>query len=231
MQETAPTKAYNLWASGYDQQPANLMLSLDEIVFAQLLEDMEINGKTIVDIGCGTGRHWRQLFDRKPSSLTGYDVSEKMLQVLKQKFPAATTHLLHGDKLDATPEETVDIIISTLTIAHIEKPATALGEWNRVLKPGGHIVITDYHPGALEKGGKRTFVHKGKTISVKNHVHSIEKITGIAEQLHWQKLRLVEKTVDESARPWYEQQDALAVYESFKGTPVIYGILFTKRGT
>ena len=42
--------------------------------------------------------------------------------------------------------ESCDCIISTLTIAHIQNAEEAITEWNRVLKPGGQMIITDYHP-------------------------------------------------------------------------------------
>ena len=161
--------------------------------------------------------------------LTGYDVSEEMLKILRQKFPAAVTYTMSNDKLDKTGNAAADIILSTLTIAHIENIEQALAEWDRVLKPGGHIIITDYHPDSLQKGGKRTFAHKGKTVSVKNYIHSIEKLEKITGQLKWQTMRLMERRVDETVRHFYERENALAVYESFKGTPVIYGMLFKKK--
>jgi ubiquinone/menaquinone biosynthesis C-methylase UbiE len=153
-----------------------------------------------------------------------------MLQMLQRKFPNAITHKLdHGNKLGETADRSVDLIISTLTIAHIEDPEAAMQEWDRILKPGGNIIITDYHPDALQKGGKRTFRHGEKQVSIINHIHSIEKLTRIAGQLQWQPIRLEEKAIDESVRSYYEQQNALTVYKAFLGVPVIYGILFKKN--
>jgi ubiquinone/menaquinone biosynthesis C-methylase UbiE len=135
---------------------------------------------------------------------------------------------LKSDELKELENQSCDIIFSTLTIAHIENAEKALQEWNRVLKSGGEIIITDYHPTALAKGGKRTFNHNGKTIAVKNYVHSIDKLKDIARQLHLEVFRFIEKSIDESARPFYEKQNALNVYESWKGTPIIYGIHLKK---
>jgi len=228
--DTAPEQAYDLWAKAYDAQPGNLMLHLDELVFSALLNDLDIRNNFVTDIGCGTGRHWQKILDRNPAQLSGYDVSEGMLQILQQKFPNAITHKLdHGNNLLGTADQSVDLIISTLTIAHIEDPEDALQEWNRILKPSGHIIITDYHPAALQKGGKRTFLHGDKQVSIVNHVHSIEKLTQLAGQLQWQPIRLEEKAIDESVRSYYEQQNALSVYKAFLGVPVIYGILFKKN--
>jgi hypothetical protein len=63
---------------------------------------------------------------------------------------------------------------------------------------------------------------------VKNYIHSIEKVKDIARQLDLKVFRLIEKTIDESARPFYEKQNALSVYETWKGTPIIYGIHLKK---
>jgi ubiquinone/menaquinone biosynthesis C-methylase UbiE len=226
--DTNPEAAYNLWAKGYDSQPDNLMLALDELVFAELLQQMEVEEKLIADFGCGTGRHWKKIYDRHPKKLIGYDVSEGMLAMLAAKFPASVTYKLSVNKLPELDDGTVDLIISTLTIAHIEDAAEALQEWNRVLKPGGNLIITDYHPTALQRGGKRTFTHDKKTISIVNYVHSIHELQGIAKQLHWQQLRLIEKEIDDPVKPYYEKQHALAAFEQFKGVPIIYGILFKK---
>jgi len=223
-----PDAAYDLWAADYDSQPDNMMLAWDEEIFSELIETMNLKDKIIADIGCGTGRHWRKIFDQEPKRLIGFDVSEGMLKMLKEKFPMAETHHLKNDQLKELENESCDIIFSTLTIAHIENAEKALQEWNRILRSGGEIIITDFHPTALAKGAKRTFYHNGKTIAVKNYVHSIDKLKGIARQLHWEVLRLIEKSIEESARPFYEKQNALQVYESWKGMPIIYGIHLKK---
>lgn len=224
----SPHDGYNLWAESYDDQPDNLMLALDEEVFSDLLNGIDVENKIIADVGCGTGRHWKKLLDKKPQKITGFDVSEGMLKILKQKFPLAETHLLQNNKLDQLKNNSCDTIISTLTIAHIKNVEEAMIEWYRVLKPGGKIIITDYHPLALEKGGKRTFSYQKKIVSVTNYVHTIEKLTSVAEQLSMEVLRLTEKVIDESSRPFYEKQNALDVFEKWNGTPIIYGMYLKK---
>jgi ubiquinone/menaquinone biosynthesis C-methylase UbiE len=226
--EINPEKGYDIWAVSYDDQPDNLMLALDEAVFTGLAAELELAGKKIVDVGCGTGRHWKKIFDTLPAQLTGYDVSEGMLNILQQKFPAAETYQLTDNKLFRTEDNSCDIIISTLTMAHIENAKDALQEWNRVLKPGGNVIITDYHPEVLQKGGQRTFKHDGKTIAVKNHIHPVEELKTIAGQLGWVLLRLNERQIDDAVKYYYEKQNAIHVFDSFKGMPVIYGLLFKK---
>src|SRR5665213_2207896 len=91
--------AYNLWAENYDDQPHNLMLAWDEEIFSVLLNSIDIKNKVLTDVGCGTGRHWQKIFDKNPQSLFGYDVSERMLRKLNEKFPQAETRLLFRNKL------------------------------------------------------------------------------------------------------------------------------------
>ena len=223
-----PASAYDLWAGSYDEQPGNLMLALDEEIFSEFIKEIPLTKKIVVDIGCGTGRHWKDIVFHTPARMIGYDVSKQMLAKLNLKFPGAETHLAKGTRLPELTDESCDVVISTLTIAHIEDLEDAMQEWNRILKPGGYIFITDYHPEALAKGAQRTFVYNRKTISIKNHIHSINKINKIAEQLGLSNIRFVERVVDKSVKKYYEDQDAMPVFDRFLGVPIIYGILLKK---
>ena len=226
--EIDPESAYDLWSQQYDNQPDNLMLALDDEIFFGLINNISLTDKIILDVGCGTGRHWKKILEREPQEIIGYDVSEGMLKVLREKFPKAQTHHLGDEYLRDLRNNYCDIIISTLTVAHIENIEESVEEWFRVLRPGGDIIITDYHPDALVKGGKRTFTHNKKVIAVKNYIHSIKKFKEIANKLQLQVAGFTEKHIDESVRHYYEKADALSIYNRFKGVPIIYGIHLKK---
>ncbi len=226
--ETAPETAYNLWADTYDNQPKNLVLALDESIFINLLADVAIQNKTVADIGCGTGRHWKYILDQQPASLTGYDVSESMLQVLKQKFPEQKVIQITSTYLNE-PDQSCDLVVSTLALAHILDMRSALQEWCRILKPGGDLIITDYHPVALEKGGSRTFRHHNHLVIVKSYIHPIDTVINAAKQLNLDVSRYIEKVIDDSVRSWYEHQNALTTFNQFKGTPIVYGLHLKKK--
>jgi ubiquinone/menaquinone biosynthesis C-methylase UbiE len=216
--------AYDLWSSDYDVQPGNLMLDLDEILFSNLLAKTDLENKTVADIGCGTGRHWPGIFEKKPLSLTGFDVSEGMLSKLEEKFPNANTHQITDDLFLTVKDASFDTIISTLTVAHIENIEDALYSWGRMLKFDGEIIITDFHPKLLAFGGKRTFKHNNVQLSVRNFVHSVPTIKDILQDNGFRVIAEEEMKIDETVRHYYEQQNALPVYEQFNGFPVIYGI-------
>ncbi|MFI5125165.1 MAG: methyltransferase domain-containing protein [Chitinophagales bacterium] len=226
--ETEPAEAYDQWSSAYDSQPDNLMLAMDEQVTTSLLEGMLLQSKIIADIGCGTGRHWEKLKKGDPKRILGFDVSSGMLTKLREKYPEAETYLLKDQHLPGLEDNSCDLVISTLTIAHIRNFKEALKEWSRVLKPGGHLLITDYHPVALDRGARRTFRYQHHTVAIRNYIHPIEKISKTAGQLGLLRLRFIERKIDETVKPFYEKQQALAVYEKFYGTPIIYGILLMK---
>ena len=226
--ESAPAEAYDIWSQSYDNQPDNLMLALDGEVCGGLLDRTRVAGSVVADVGCGTGRHWQTLYGQGPARLVGFDVSPGMLARLQAKYPLAETHLLAGERLVPLGDRVCDLVLSTLTIAHIPDIRAALREWLRVLRPGGDIVLTDYHPAALARGGQRTFREGDRVIAVRNHIYPIEKIRRICRQLGLREENVVERKIDDSMRHYYEKQGALALFERFRGVPIIYGLHLKK---
>lgn len=226
--EVSPAVAYDLWASTYDTQPGSLMMDFDEEVFHSLLKSVDLKDKIIADIGCGTGRHWKKMLEQDPKQLIGYEVSVRMLNKLKEKFPKAVTHLMTNHRLHSLDDTSCDVLVSNLTISHIEDLEQAFKEWDRVLKPAADILITESNPELLAKGEERVFTYRNKTITIRSFVHPVEKIRAIAKQLNWQESAFTEKFIDDSVKEYYENQYALSLYEKFKGTSLVYGIHFKK---
>jgi len=221
--------AYDLWSASYDSQPGNLMLLLDDLVFSDLLNEIQISGKRIADIGCGTGRHWQKILEKDPALLTGFDVSEGMLLKLKKKFPSSTVEKIVDNWFTKVPDGRFDVIVSTLTVAHIEDIREAILAWSRILKNGGEIIITDYHPALLARGGKRTFSADRQQYAVVNFVHTVEEITRVLQEAGISVIHKIEKRIDESLKHHYEEQDALAIFKKYKDEPVIFGLRAKKN--
>lgn len=227
--ERAVVEAYDLWAENYDSQPGNLMLDLDKMLFSKLIEGVELKEKVVADIGCGTGRHWIEIFKKEPASLTGFDVSPGMLHKLKEKFPLAETYAITDNSFSGISDHNFDVVISTLTVAHIENLKEALEAWCRITKDDGDIIITDFHPDTLAFGGKRTFKHGNTQIAVRNFVYTVDKIKEILLTNGFKAVSEFERKIDESVKHYYTEQNATLVYEKFKGFPVIYGIHFRRE--
>jgi ubiquinone/menaquinone biosynthesis C-methylase UbiE len=228
IKEREVVEAYDIWAEDYDAQPGNLMMDLDELLFAKILATIDIKNKQVADIGCGTGRHWAKIFENSPAGLTGFDVSPGMLAKLKEKFPAAKTHTITDNHFSTIEDKTYDVIVSTLTVAHIENLEEALNAWCRILKQQGDIIITDFHPDALAFGGKRTFKHQDTLIAVRNFVHPTARIKEILLKNGFNLINEDERKIDESVKHYYEEKSATLVYEKFKGFRIIYAMHFRR---
>ena len=228
MRDVEPAAAYDLWAATYDDQPSNLILHLDQVVVDHFLARIDLQGTKVVDIGCGTGRHWDAMLRQSPASLTGYDVSAEMLKRLQHKFPGAKTWLLRGNGLAETNSVSTEVVVSTLAIAHMADLPGALREWDRILKSQGDILLTDFHPAALEKGADRTFRHNGQLVSIKNHIYPLQEIRRLTLELGWSEVEFIELKIDETVKHFYEEQGALPAYQRFLNTPVVYGLHLKK---
>ncbi len=84
---------YNTWSSFYDTYP-NPTVAADELAFPAFWN--HVRNKTVLEIGCGTGRHTQKLL-RQNNKVTGIDISEGMLEVAKKKLPAENLTLFNAD--------------------------------------------------------------------------------------------------------------------------------------
>ncbi len=221
-----PASGYDLWSSNYDGD-GNLLVALEQPMFGRLLERLELRGRRVIDVGCGTGRQWKSILAREPAELVGYDVSGGMLAELRRKYPRAIVHRSGADRLIHARDRECDVVISTLTLCHVPSLEDAVAEWARVLRPGGDLLLTDFHP-AASATSRCTFRRDGDLFTVKLHVHPIASLEAAAARAGFERVSFEEALVDESTRPYYERADMLAVFERMKGEPLVYGAHFRK---
>lgn len=228
LRRVRPVEGYDRWAATYDAQPENVVFALESPLFSELLARVAIEGNIVVDIGCGTGRHWPEILSRTPAELIGVDPSPLMLERLKAHYPDARVMCGEGDHLPEIAGASCDLIISTLALAHIPAAACAIGEWGRILRRGGAMLITDFHPEAIGAGMKRTFVSGGQTIEIEHHTTDLERLRQIAAECGLTAVFAAERAIDESVRPLFERAQYLKAYEKHKGQPLVFGMHFTK---
>jgi SAM-dependent methyltransferase len=100
---------------------------------------LRINGSPlIIDIGCGTGATACAL--EALGRVVAVDFSLLALQACRRRGLA---HLLRS-RAESIPlaNESADVIVATDVLEHLDDDHGALREFRRVLKPGGHAVIT-----------------------------------------------------------------------------------------
>ena len=138
---------YAAWAPTYDD-PSNGLFALDQRAIDAILDDLPIGDA--LDAACGTGRFSERLVERG-HRVVGVDSSPEMLEVARAKVPAADLHLGELDDLPV-PDASVDVVVCALALAHVPDLAPVLAELARVVRPGGHVVISDAHHELVFRG-------------------------------------------------------------------------------
>jgi len=93
----------------------------------------------ILDLGCGTGLYLEYCHS---NGYIGLDISPKMLEVARSKFPDHT--FIEGDmaNMPMLVDESFEAIISTFgSFSYCLQPEKAIDEMWRILQPGGDIFI------------------------------------------------------------------------------------------
>jgi SAM-dependent methyltransferase len=146
--ELSTVHGYRTWSATYDQ-PGNPLIDLEQPLVRQILD--RIPPGSALDAACGTGRHTGYL-SGLGHQVTGVDSSPDMLARAQQQVPGA--HFLAGD-LHHLPvrDEAVDLIVCALALTHVPALAPVMAEFARVLRPGGHLVVSDIHVISLYLGG------------------------------------------------------------------------------
>jgi ubiquinone/menaquinone biosynthesis C-methylase UbiE len=106
-----------------------------------------IAGQRVLEIGPGTGRLSSWLADRG-ASLIGADVARPMLERLRARMPAAHAVQAEGCRLPCA-SESVDACVSINVFSHLMDPDAVLREIERVLRPGGIVVVNIPHVWSL----------------------------------------------------------------------------------
>lgn len=100
-------------------------------------------GEDVLDVGCGTGVLTRELtrYVGDDGSATGFDLSESMLGVARERCPDAT--FKQGNVMDLPfDDQSFDVVISSFMLMFVPDPKKALSEMQRVLKTGGRLVVS-----------------------------------------------------------------------------------------
>jgi malonyl-CoA O-methyltransferase len=129
--------------TGFDAEealhPADLALSDGRLT--ALLEALgDLNGKRVLDAGCGKGRFGKVLKQLFPEcELWGVDSSRGMLQHVGGAFPVKMGSLLHL----SFPAGEFDAVYCVESLQHVPNWDGALRELRRALRPGGTLAIID----------------------------------------------------------------------------------------
>ena len=107
----------------------------------------ELQGKSVLDLGCGYGWFCRWAADAGAARVLGVDVSEKMLAQARGMGSHAEVDYARIDLEQlALPHASYDLIYSSLAFHYIEGFDAMLATIRHGLKPGGKLVFSVEHP-------------------------------------------------------------------------------------
>lgn len=156
----------------------------DEKLFGEL-ETMDLNGKKVVDIGCGDGKHALKIKGMGASEVIGFDINEEMIRMANEKAGEANGvdfQVASGENLPIEPND-VDIIFSNFVVHYFLDSEKLFYEINRILKSGGRFIgtfnITDVDPGFEHLFNQKMPIKLGagdSSVVVENLIKSREEI-------------------------------------------------------
>lgn len=151
---------YDDWAATYD---ADLAGDTQGYVAPTVTADAVVaaagTGGEMLDAGCGTGLVGVALRERGVGTIDGLDLSPGMLE--RARATGAYRELREADLTAALelPDDRYDVVVCVGTLTHAHVGPSAIGEFTRVVRPGGYLVATVLDD-VWETGGYRAEVDR-----------------------------------------------------------------------
>ena len=139
--------AYDVLAESYaavvDTKPHNAYCERP----AMLALLPEVEGRRVLDAGCGPGVYAEWLVGRG-ARVVAVDASPKMVELAGRRLGASAEVRLAdlGRPLDFLDDASFDLVISPLVLDYVEDWGAVFAEFYRILRPGGRLVFSASHP-------------------------------------------------------------------------------------
>jgi malonyl-CoA O-methyltransferase len=167
-------EGHRLWAEMYEAA-ANPLLALE----ARLLPDVlgPLTEKRVVDVACGTGR-WMARFDHWGANAIGIDFCAAMLA---RAMPKLRGKLALADAVALPITNTIaDLTVCSFGLGYFASVEGAIQEMARITKPGGRVILSDFHPAAVARGWKRSFRLGSVLYEMEHFAYTLSSIEGAA---------------------------------------------------
>ena len=172
VRKVSAQEGYARWAATYDHEK-NALIALEEPYVDAIVATLPI--MSALDVGTGTGRHALKLA-RRGIAVTAIDQSLEMLAVAQN---TARTEGLPIDFRLASLDQGLpfaqgkfDFLVCALMLCHVPDLVHAVQEFFRLLQPGGYLLITAFHPDAIERGWRTNPTIAGIQYLLPNRPHT-----------------------------------------------------------
>ncbi len=139
----------------------------------------DLNGKKVLDLGCGAGERCLDYLKLGAVSVTGIDISAKMLDVArKEHSDPKITYINMAMEDIGSIDETFDVVISSLALHYVEDFSGVAENVYRLLSDGGIFLFSQEHPLATcysGSGDRWTRDENGRKLHVNIANYCVEK--------------------------------------------------------
>lgn len=164
---TETLEAYKRWAPLYPPIAHNPLMRAEQQAMVEHWPP--VAGMRAIDLACGTGRYARLLAQAGAAEVIATDFCVPMLEQV-----AVGTRICASMMQLPFRGESFDLVISGLALGHAPSVNAWMAEVSRVLKPGGTLVYSDFHPEAAGTGLTRSFSDaQDQTWTVPHHSHDL----------------------------------------------------------
>ncbi len=138
---------FNRIAGRYDRHRYGVATRRVGRVVQQIVE--ELRPASLLDVGCGNGG-FLALVRTENRRVAGADLSPEMIKCAKERLGDLADLRVADSEHLPWDANSFDCLTCNFSFHHYPNPAAVLLEMKRVLKPSGHLVISDpWFPGPL----------------------------------------------------------------------------------
>jgi len=138
----------NTFFEGYKKLREN-KASANELFEIPALRSLlpNLEGKKVLDLGCGFGEHCVQYIQAGATKVVGIDISEKMLEVAKmENNDPRITYINTPMENISEIKETFDIVVSSLAIHYVEDFDILVQDVYEMLNDEGLFIFSQENP-------------------------------------------------------------------------------------
>ena len=157
------------------------------------LSAADLDGKVVLDAGCGMGRYLRAAAESSASLIVGLDLSRAVVAARELTAERPSVAVVRGDllRLPFAPAS-FDLIYSLGVLDHTPDPRTAFLALANLLKPGGRIAIWVY---PRERAVVEKIMNAQRAFSTRLPVGQLERLCRLSAPVGSLKRKLM-------ASPW-----------------------------